>query len=128
MWKSQRLLFGSASLLSALGGLAHAAAYGKAATFVAASNLPRFYAGCCKGLWLADSTTLFILAALFGFLAVQPAAATRSVIMLVSLIPAATAIVLYIFLGNFFAGHLLLLIAVLGFLGSLQRSTRSLIA
>jgi ABC-type methionine transport system permease subunit len=46
--------------------------------------------------------------------------ATRPFVVLVALIPAATAILLYTFLGNFLAGHLLLTIAALAFLAGLQ--------
>jgi len=42
------------------------------------------------------------------------------VVVLVALIPAATAVLLYTFLGNFFAGHLLLAIAALAFFGAMQ--------
>jgi len=55
--------------------------------------------------------------------------AARAFVVLVALIPAATAVLLYTFLGNFVAGHLLLTIAALAFLaglkfpGSVVRST-----
>ena len=115
-----RFLLAISSLLSAAGGAMHAAAFRRALAAIAASDLPRFYAGSSKGLWLADSATLFILAAIFALIAVRPSIATRPLLILVSLIPAATAFMLYTFLGNFFAGHLLLAIAVLVFVASLQ--------
>jgi len=102
-----RFLLAISSLLSAAGGAVHAAAFRRALAAIAASDLPRFYAGSSKGLWLADSATLFILAAIFALIAVRPSIATRPLLILVSLIPAATAFMLYTFLGNFFAGHLL---------------------
>jgi len=115
--RAPRLLLGTAALLSGLGGVIHAAAFRKALMALGASNLPAFYAGSSKGLWLADSATLLILAAIFGVVAVRPSAASRPVVLLVALIPAATAVLLYMFLGNFFAGHLLLAIAVLAIVG-----------
>lgn len=118
--RTPRFLLASSSLLSALGGTIHAAAFRKALAAINASDLPRFYGGSSKGLWLADSATLFILAALFGLIAARPSTATRPLVILVALIPAATAILLYTFLGNFFAGHLLLAIAALAFLAGLQ--------
>jgi hypothetical protein len=114
------LLLGTAALLSALGGAAHARAFPKAVIAFAASNLPHFYAGSSKGLWLSDSATLFILAAIFGTVAARPSLASKPLLMLVSLIPAGTAVFIYMFLGNFFAGHLLLLIAALAFFGTLR--------
>jgi len=118
--RTPRFLLALASLLSAVGGALHAAAFRKALTAIAASNLPRFYGGSSKGLWLADSATLFILAAVFGLIAARPSSATKQVVVLVALIPAATAVLLYTFLGNFFAGHLLLAIAALAFFGAMQ--------
>ncbi len=122
--RSARVLFAFASLLSAVGGALHGLAFRKAATAIAASNLPHFYAGSAQALWLADSATLFILAAIFGLIAARPSTAIGSIVMLVALVPAATAILLYTFLGNFFAGHVLLAIATLAFIGGLQLQTR----
>ncbi len=118
--RTPRVLLGLASLLSAAGGALHAAAFRKALTAIAASNLPRFYGGSSKGLWLSDSATLLILAAVFGLIAARPSTATRPVVMLVALIPAATAVLLYTFLGSFFAGHLLLVIAALALFAGMQ--------
>ena len=115
-----RFLLGSAALLSALGGAIHAAAFRKATIALGASNLPGFYAGSAKGLWLSDSATLLILAAVFAILALRPSLASQQVVMLIALIPAATAVMLYAFLGNFFAGHLLLVIATLASLGGFR--------
>jgi MFS family permease len=118
--RAPRFLLALASLLSALGGAIHAAAFRKALAAIDASDIPKFYASTSKGLWLADSATLFILAALFGLLAARPSTGRRPLVILTALIPAATAILLYTFLGNFFAGHLLLVIAGLAFLAGLQ--------
>lgn len=113
-----RTLLGSASLIAALGAAIHAAAFGRLRSVIAASHLPALAAGSFQGLWLSDTATLFLAAVLFLVVAVRPAAAARSVVVLIALIPAATAVLIYTFLGAFFAGHLLLLIAVLGLLGS----------
>lgn len=118
--RTARWLLACSSMLSALGGAIHAAAFSKALAAIDASNLPRFYGGSSKGLWLADSATLFILAAIFGLITARPPTATRPLLILVALIPAGTAIFLYTFLGNFFAGHLLLAIAALAFFAGIQ--------
>jgi hypothetical protein len=117
--RTPKLLLAMAALLSAMGGMIHAAAFRKAQTAITASDLPRFYGGSSKGLWLADSATLLIVAVIFGLAAARPSTATRPLLMLVALIPAATAVMLYTFLGAFFAGHLLLVIAALAFFGGL---------
>jgi len=113
--RAPRVLLALASLLSAFGGAIHAAAFPRASAAVASSNLPSFFGGSLKGLWLGDAATLFILAAVFALLAVRPGLSSRPVVMLVALIPAATAILIYVFLGGFLAGHLLLAIAALAF-------------
>lgn len=118
--RTPRFLLGLSSIISALGGAMHAAAFRKAVTAIEGSNLARFYGGSSKGLWLADSTTLFILAVIFGLIAARPSAATGPLIMLVALIPAGTAIMIYTFLGGFIAGHILLVIAVLAFVAGTQ--------
>jgi hypothetical protein len=115
-----RFLLGFSSLLSAFGGAIHAAAFGKALPVISASNLPRLYDGSTKALWLEDSAVLFILAAAFGLFAIRPSSTTRPVVMLVALIPLVTALLIYTFLGNFFAGHILLAIAIPALYAGLQ--------
>ncbi|HEY3052760.1 MAG TPA: hypothetical protein VGK04_05155 [Thermoanaerobaculia bacterium] len=61
-----------------------------------------------EALWLGDSATLLIVAVFFAAIAARPSMATRPALILVALIPAATAILIYMFVGNFYAGHLLL--------------------
>ncbi len=103
-----RFLLAFSSLLMTIGGASHAAAFNRTLTAVATSNLSPFYGGSLKLLWLADSATMFILALLFGLIAAWPNTATRPVVLLLALIPAATAVLVYTFLGAFFAGHILL--------------------
>ncbi len=103
----------------ALGGPLHAAAFNKAAAILAAANLPPFYTGSLKGLWLADSATLVTLALTFGLIAFRPGLASRPVVLLLALIPAATAGLVYHFVGGFFAAHLLMAAAVAAFIGGL---------
>ena len=122
MARAPQLMLGVASFLMALGGAMHAAAFNRAAVAIAGSNLPRFFGDCSKALWLADSTTMFSLAALFGLIAAKPSAATRPVVMLLALIPAATGVLIYVFLGSFFAGHILMATAILVFFAGVQLS------
>jgi hypothetical protein len=72
------------------------------------SNLTPFLSKSFKMLWIADATTMGILALVFGLIAVQPTAASRPVVVLLGLVYVTVAILVYVFLGNFFAGHLLL--------------------
>src|SRR5260370_42298422 len=110
-----RLLLSISAALLLFGGVVHALAFKKAAAAVADSNLAAFYAKALKGLWLIDSATLIILACLFGLLAVRPDMAGGPVVALMALIPAATAALLYYFVGAFMPAHLLLVASVLGF-------------
>jgi len=118
--RTPRFLLALSSVISALGGAMHALAFRKAAAAIDSSSLAHFYGGSSKGLWLADSATLFILAIIFGLIAARPSMATRPLIILVALIPAATAILIYTFLGGFIAGHILLAIAILALLAGTQ--------
>jgi len=118
--RTPRLLLALSSVISALGCAIHAAAFRKALVAIDGSNLAHFYGGSSKGLWLADSATLFILAVIFGLIAARPSVASRPLVILVALIPAATGILIYTFLGSFVAGHMLLAIAALAIVAGSQ--------
>lgn len=125
-----RLLLGTAALILAAGGLMHAAAFGRTLSAVAASDLAPFYADSLKALWLIDSATLITLSVVFAVIAARPSSiATRTVVMLLAVIPAATAFYLYKYIGVFPAANMLIgaaAAAVLGGLGlpsSLQRDS-----
>jgi hypothetical protein len=115
-----RLLLAIAAAIFALGGAMHAAAYAaKALPSISGSNLPPFLAAEIKVLWLADSTTLIALALVFGFIAAKRASATKAVVMLLAVVPAATTALLYLFLGPFYAAHLLLAASAMVFAAGL---------
>ena len=95
----------------------HALAFSSAAS--AATALPPFFAGSLKLLWLADSAAMLALSAVFVFAAVRPDAAARPVIPILSLIPIATAMLIYRFVGAFFAAPLLATAGGLALLASL---------
>jgi len=107
-----RLLLSLSALVLAAGGLMHARAFGKTVAAVAASNLEPFYGASLQALWLIDSATLLTLALVFLLVAARPALAAGGVLALVAIIPAATALFLYKFLGSFLPAHLLLGAAV----------------
>jgi hypothetical protein len=115
-----RFLLAFSSLLLAVGGAIHAAAFNRPLAAIATVNLDPFLGASFKALWLADSTTMFILAAVFGLIAAQPSVATRLLVTVLALIPAATAVLIYVFLGGFFAGHILLATAAAAFFAGLQ--------
>jgi hypothetical protein len=117
--QAPRLLLALSSLLLAAGGIFHATSFERTFAVIAASGLPSFLGNGCKTLWAADSSTLLILAAVFGLIAAQPSAATRPIVLLLALMPAALAILLYIFIGSFYGGHMLLAAAAAAFFAGL---------
>jgi len=102
-----RLLFGLTAVVLLGGGLMHAAAFDKAASAASNSDLPPFYGNSLKGLWLIDAATLITLAVAFGCLAFRPSLASKPIVLLLAMIPAATAFFLYRFIGNFLPAHML---------------------
>jgi hypothetical protein len=100
-----RVLLLVSSLLLAAGGIIHAVAFKR--FDAAADALPRFYANASRALWLIDSATQFILAGGFAWIAARPSIASAGAVAVMGLIPAATAALIYAFLGAFGAGHLL---------------------
>lgn len=117
-----RLLLVCAALLLAIGAILHATAFNKISSAVDNSNLPAFAGNSLKVLWLADSATSIVVALVFGLIAVRPTAATKSVILLLALIPAATAGCIYAFIGNFIGAHVLFAAALAAIVGGIQYS------
>jgi hypothetical protein len=115
-----RFLLALAALLLAVGAVMHASAFNKILSAIASSDLAPFAAKSLKVLWLQDSAICFILAAVFGFIAARPFTTVKWVILLLALIPAATAALIYTFIGSFIGGHIMLAAAVAAFVGGLQ--------
>jgi hypothetical protein len=107
------------AVVMAAGGVLHARAFDRTLAALADSNLAPFYANALKALWLADSATLVTLAAAFGLIAARPSLATRPVIMVLAVVPAATASCLYKFLGDFVPAHMLIGSALAALVGGL---------
>jgi hypothetical protein len=105
--RATRILLAFSALGLVAGSAVHAFAYPKAAPTFDASSLPSFYAAASKGLWLSDSASLFGLGLAFAALAAWPRLAAGSLIVLLALIPLASAICIYLTIGNFLPGHVL---------------------
>jgi len=112
-----------AALLLAIGGAMHASAFGQAVSAVDGSNLPAFFGASLKMLWVGDSAMMFVLAIICIAIAAWPTTASKPILLLLALFPASTAILLYVFLGKFFAGHLLLGVAIVIFAAGLLSSS-----
>lgn len=114
-----RLLLALSALIMAAGGLLHARAFDKTVAAVANSNLAIFYANSLKALWLIDSATLLTLALVFGLIAIRPSLATRPVIIVLAIVPAATSFFLYKFIGSFVPAHMLMCAAIAALAGGM---------
>lgn len=119
-----RFLLAFSAAILALGGLMHARAFGGTVAAVAASNLPPFYGSSLKALWLIDSATLLTLAVIFAAVAVAPGLGSRLVVVLLALVPAATALLLYRYLGSFLPAHMLITAAAAAAVGGLLPGSR----
>lgn len=116
-----RFLLLVSAVILLFGGTVHTRAFKGALAVVADSNLPTFYGNALKALWLIDSATLATLGIVFGLLAFRPTLTSGMIISLLALIPAATAVLLYYFIGAFVPAHLLLTAAILAFIAGLLR-------
>jgi hypothetical protein len=116
-----RGFFITATLVLAIGAIMHAAAFQKIQEALFISNLSPFAADSLKVLWLADSATCLLVAAFFGCLVVNPSSSSHFATLVVALIPAATAVMIYIFIGSFVGGHLLLAAALSAIVGTLLK-------
>ena len=118
-----RGLLAVAAAIFGFGGAKHAIAYRAAGLpGISSSNLPPFLGAELKVLWLADSTTLVALAVTIGYVALKPSSANGTVIMLLALLPTATALLLYGFLGGFYAAHMLMAASAMVFAAGLLAS------
>ncbi len=121
-----RWLLAIAAALLLLTAVLHTSAFALTRAAVAASNLTTFFGQSLQALWLIESVTVLTLAVVFGLVAARPAMAAGAVVALLALVPAATAGMLYRFIGGGFApAHLLLLATALAFVAGLLRAIAS---
>src|SRR5919198_6551488 len=113
-----RILLAFSAILLVIGATIHTAAFGKVSAAVATSDLVAFFGKGLKVLWLQDSTIAIVLAIIFATVAIRPRAASKAVIALLGLVPAVTATLVYLFIGNFIGGHIFLAAGVAAILGA----------
>ena len=117
-----RILLGLSAILLAVGAHFHTSAFGKTATAVAESSLPAFLGNGLKVLWLQDSVITNVLAIIFAIVAIKPTAAPKWIVIVLALVPIATAGLVYHFIGNFFGGYIFLTAGIAAILGALLLS------
>jgi len=114
-----RIFLSVSAAILALGGVMHAMQFEKTVAAVAGSNLAPYFAHSFLALWLIDSATLVTLAVAFAWAVMSPKSVPRVLVAVLAVIPAATAAILYAYLGNFLPAHMLLSAAVLAWASSL---------
>ncbi len=119
---ASRILLGLAALIFAVGAFIHTSAFGRMSAGVAKSDLAPFFANGFRTLWLMDSWVQVILALVFAFVAIKPPAANKTIVVLIALIPLATALAIYQFIGNFIGGHIFLIGAGSAIVGALLKT------
>jgi hypothetical protein len=114
-----RIFLGFSAIVLAIGAWIHTSAFGRVSVAIAKSDLPDFFGKGFKVLWLQDSALQLIFAILFAVLAIRRSAAPRWIVIMLALLLLTTVALVYYFIGNFIAGHLLLVAAISAILGAL---------
>jgi len=117
-----RILLAFSAIVLAVGAYAHTSGFNKMSAAVAKSDLVPFVGKGLKVLWLQDSVIALVLAIVFGTIAARGSRVPRWIILVLALIPIATAGFVYHFIGNFIGGHLFLTAGVTAILGGLLYS------
>ncbi|HEX4183150.1 MAG TPA: hypothetical protein VHY34_07820 [Caulobacteraceae bacterium] len=118
-----RVLIGLAALGLAVDAALHWILFGQSAlAVISGSNLPATLTADFKVLWIADVSTLLSLAAVFGWAAVSPSAASGPVIIVLSIIPAALGVLIFAFGAPSYAGFNMLAAAVIAAIGGLLKA------
>jgi hypothetical protein len=109
-----RIFLGLAAAILLAGAWMHTSAFYRATEAVANSDLESFFAHSLPALWLIDSVVMTVLALLFAAISFRPAVATPLAVLVLGLIPGATACLLYRFIGSgFIPAHMLAIAAAL---------------
>ena len=78
----RRLFLTLSALALAAGAFMHAAAFNKISSAIAKSDIVSFAGNSLKVLWLADSVTALLLAAVFGIAAARSSISSNLIVML----------------------------------------------
>jgi hypothetical protein len=108
-----RLLLAFSAIVLVGGAYLHTSGFNRMSAAVAKSDLVPFVGKGLKVLWLQDSVIAIVLGIIFGTIAARGSAAPRWIIVVLGLIPVATAGFVYHFIG----GHVFLTAGVAAILG-----------
>jgi hypothetical protein len=115
-----RLLLAFSAIVLVGGAYLHTLGFNRMSVAVAKSDLVPFVGKGLKVLWLQDSVIAIVLAIIFGTVAARGSPVPRWIIVVLALIPVATAGFVYHFIGNFVGGHVFLTAGVAAILGGLS--------
>ena len=105
-----RAMYILAASILILGSVLHATGFPRAT--IEASGLSAFHVNAYAAMWFSDSLAQFTVGLILVFLSSRRNDSSRTVVVLLTLIPAGIAVVVYLFLGSFFGGHLLVAASV----------------
>jgi hypothetical protein len=115
-----RILLAFSAILLAVGAWIHTSVFNKVSAAVAKSDLDAFVGKGLKVLWFQDSTIAIVLAIVFAIVAIRPPAVSKTMIVLLGLVPVVTAALAYHFIGNFVGGHIFLTAGLAAIVGGLS--------
>lgn len=118
-----RALIGLAAAALAIDAGLHWIFFGQGAlAAIGVSNLPLTLAADFKVLWVADVTTLLSVAAAFAWAAISPASVASGVVLVLSVIPAALGVLVFLFGAPSYAGVNMLIAAALAAAGAMIKA------
>src|SRR5438552_2302580 len=112
-----RILLASSAIVLAIGAWIHTAGFDRMSAGVAKSDLNPFLGRGLKVLWLQDSTIAIVLAIVFAVVVISPAAASKTVIVMLAHVSVLTAALTYYFNYHFFVVHIFLVAGIAAILG-----------
>lgn len=103
-----RLTLGGAAILLMVVAVFHGLGANPLAADLEAANLKPFTVGAFRAVWVGFSLTSIALAGVLVMAAIRPAQSMAMFLLVLSAIPLGSALLIYMYVGNFLGGHLLL--------------------
>jgi uncharacterized membrane protein YhaH (DUF805 family) len=117
-----RMMLGGAALVLLAVALLHASGYSNMTNLISQPAIPNPWREGIRGVWVAYSLHLLLIAAMLIHAALRPRALSGPVLMLCAAFPVVDALLFTTFVGGFFFNALLGLASVLVF-GAVARGT-----
>jgi hypothetical protein len=117
---SRTLLWVTALALVAI-ALLHGMGVSSLGAELDAAQLKPFVAGGFRAVWLGFSVTAVLLALVFAGAALRPQFAGRAALTLLALVPIASALLVYHYIGPFAGAHMMMAAGLIGIAGAALR-------